>query len=177
MHAADIRTEGLRERREVLALARTAEDQVDRLVLVGCECSERGGDVGRLRVVHVANAVELAHELEPVRYAWEGAEGFGDLLVRDPSGARCGGCGGGVLAVVDASDQWLGGQRIVGGELAAVEAEVLRDDLGAGAFEDAELRVAVGLEGAVAVEVVGLEVEEHGDLAGELVDVLELEAR
>ena len=55
--------------------------------------------------------------------------------------------------------------------------EAARHDLRARALEDAELRVAVGLEGAVPVEVVGLEVEEDGDVAGERVDVLELEAR
>ena len=44
-------------------------------------------------------------------------------------------------------------------------------------LEDAELGRAVGVEGAVPVEVVGLEVEKDGDVAGERVDVLELEAR
>src|SRR4029077_919010 len=38
-------------------------------------------------------------------------------------------------------------------------------------------RVAVRLERAVSVEVVGLEVQQHRNLAGELVNVLELEAR
>ena len=49
--------------------------------------------------------------------------------------------------------------------------------VGARALEDAELRVAVRLERAVAVEVVGLEVEQDGDVARERVHVLELEAR
>ena len=44
-------------------------------------------------------------------------------------------------------------------------------------LEDAELRVAVRVEGAVAVEVVRLEIEQHSDLAGELVDVFELKGR
>ena len=43
-------------------------------------------------------------------------------------------------------------------------------------LEDAELRVAVGLERAVPVEVVGLEIEQHGDARPKFVDVLELEA-
>ena len=76
-----------------------------------------------------------------------------------------------------AADKRFGWERLVGCELDPVEAEASRDDPGAGALEDAELRVAVRLEGAVAVEVVRLEVQENGDLAGELVDVFELEAR
>ena len=98
-------------------------------------------------------------------------------VVVDAGGARGGRRGGGVLAVVRAGDARLGGQRVVGGELDAVEPEPARHDLRARALEDAELRVAVRLEGAVPVEVVGLEVEEHGDVAGERVHVLELEAR
>ena len=47
----------------------------------------------------------------------------------------------------------------------------------AGPLEDAQLRVAVRLEGAVPVEVVRLEVEQDGDVARERRDVLELEAR
>ena len=46
--------------------------------------------------------------------------------------------------------------------------EQRRHDLRARTLEDAELRVAVGLERAVPVEVVRLEVEQHRDLAGEL---------
>ena len=76
-----------------------------------------------------------------------------------------------------AGDQRLGGQRVVGGELDAVEPEAARHDLRARTLEDAELRVAVRLEGAVPVEVVGLEVEQHRDVARERVHVLELEAR
>ena len=44
-------------------------------------------------------------------------------------------------------------------------------------LEDAELRVDVPLERAVAVEVVGLEVEQDGDARAERLDVLELERR
>ena len=59
-------------------------------------------------------------------------------------------------------------------------AEPARDDgdvVRALVLEDAELRGAVGLEVAVAVEVVGRQVEEDGDLGPERLDVLELEAR
>ncbi len=42
-------------------------------------------------------------------------------------------------------------------------------------LEDAELRVDVPLEGPVAVEMVGLEVEQHGDPRPQELDVLELE--
>ena len=58
------------------------------------------------------------------------------------------------------------GQRVVGGELDALEAEAARDDLRLGTLEDAQLRVAIGLERAVPVEMVGLEVEQDGDVAG-----------
>ena len=77
------------------------------------------------------------------------------------------------------------GSGVVGGELDASArarhlAEPARHDRGVLrdlVLEDPELRVAVRLEAAVAVEVVGLEVEQHGDARPELVDVLELEAR
>jgi hypothetical protein len=78
---------------------------------------------------------------------------------------------------VGAGDARLGGERVVGGELPSGEPEAVRDDGHVGALEDAELRVAVGVEGAVPVEVVGLEVQEDGDAAAQLVDVLELEGR
>src|SRR5262249_58028833 len=50
-------------------------------------------------------------------------------------------------------------------------------DPGTRPLEDAQLRVAIGLERAVAVEVVGLEVEEHRDVTYERLDILELERR
>src|SRR5439155_24825806 len=62
-------------------------------------------------------------------------------------------------------------------ELDPVEAHPARHDPRFGPFEDAQLCVAVGLERAVAVEVVRLEVEQHRNLTGELVHVFELEAR
>src|SRR4051812_31067952 len=46
-----------------------------------------------------------------------------------------------------------------------------------GTLEDPQLDVAVALERPVAVEVGGLEGQEHGDLELQLVDVLELEGR
>src|SRR4029079_1231072 len=58
-----------------------------------------------------------------------------------------------------------------------VDPEAARHDPGARTLEDAQLRSAVRVEAPVAVEVVGLEVEQHGDVAGERLDVLELEAR
>ena len=73
------------------------------------------------------------------------------------------------------ADQRLGRQRVVGRELDPFEPEAARDDLRPRPLEDAQLRVPVGRERAVPVEVVGLEVEQNGDVAGELVDVFELE--
>ena len=102
---------------------------------------------------------------------------LGDRIVGDTGRARGGGGRGGVLAVVGTADQRLGRQLVVGRELDPVEPEPAGDDGDGGTLEDAQLRVAVGLEAAVAVDVIGLEVEQHGDVAGELVDVLELERR
>ena len=67
VHRPHVRPDCRRERREVLAFRRAAEDQVDRLPGVGCEPAERRSDVRRLAVVDVADAVALADELEPVR--------------------------------------------------------------------------------------------------------------
>jgi hypothetical protein len=78
---------------------------------------------------------------------------------------------------VQAGNQRLGRKRVVGGELDPFEPEPLRDDGERGALEDAQLRGAIGVERAVPVEVVGLEVEKDGDVTSERVDVLELEAR
>jgi hypothetical protein len=64
----------------------------------------------------------------------------GDLLVRNAGGAGCGGCSGGVLAVVDPADPRLRRERVVRCELGAVEPEASGDDLRAGALEDPELR-------------------------------------
>src|SRR2546430_12307384 len=83
---------------------------MDGFVRIGVQGPHRGGDVGRLRVVDIANAVQLADELEAVRHSWEGAERVRDLLVVDAGSARCRGRRGGVLAVVPATDQRLGGE-------------------------------------------------------------------
>ena len=134
-----------------------------RLVRVRRERAPRRGDVRRLRVVDEAHAGRLADGLEPVRHAGERAQRLGDRVVADPGRARGRGRGGGVLAVVRAADQRLGRQRVVGRELDPVEPEPARHDLRPRALEDAQLRVAVVLERVVAVEVIGLEVEQHRD--------------
>src|SRR5207248_1083699 len=85
--------------------------------------------------------------------------------------------GGGVLPVVAAADERLGRQVVVGGELDPLEPGAARYHLLARTLEDAQLRRPVGLERAVPVEVVRLEIEQDRDVAGELVDVLELERR
>ena len=77
-----------RELVEALALERSAEDHVQRCV-EGCQSAPRGGDVRGLRVVDVADAVDLGHELEPVRHAGERRERLRDLAVADAAGARC----------------------------------------------------------------------------------------
>ena len=138
---------------------------------------QRRGDVRRLRVVDEANPVALGDELQPVRHAGERAQPRRDVLVGDPGGARGGSRRSSVLTVVRAAQQRLGGQLVVGGEHSAVEPGPCRDDLRARPLEDAQLRVAVGVERPVTVEVVGLEVEQHRDVAGQLVHVLELERR
>jgi hypothetical protein len=59
-------------------------------------------------------------------------------------------------------------------------AEAARKDSGVTGLlvlEDPQLRVAIALERAVPVEMVGLEVEEDRDAGSQLVDVFELEAR
>ena len=84
-----------------------------------------------------------------------------------------------------ARDQRLGGKLVGRCELEPLRLaryllEAPRDDrdvVRVLVLEDPQLRVGVGLEAAVPVEVVRLEVEQHGDVRLELVDVLELEAR
>ena len=148
-----------------------------RLVGVRGERAARRGDVRRLRVVDEAHAVALGDELEPVRHAGEGAQSLGDRSSAIPA-ARA-------AAVAAAAFSRLCAPRISGSAGSSSSAEnsipsrpsPARDDLRARALEDAQLRVAVGLERPVPVEVVGLEVEQHRDVAGELVHVLELERR
>ena len=154
-----------------------------RLVGVGGERAAGRRDVRRLRVVDVADAVALADELEPVRHAGERAQRLGDRLVADAGRARGGrGRGSRVLAVVRPADRGSAGSSSSAANsttspVVAVARRPARHDRRARALEDAQLRGAVGVERAVAVEVVRLEVEQHGDVAGELVHVLELEAR
>ena len=76
-----------------------------------------------------------------------------------------------------AAHQRLGGKRIIRAELDPGEPEARRNDRDTGTLEDAQLRRPIGLEAPVTVEMVGLDVEEHGDLAAEGMHVLELEAR
>src|SRR5581483_321349 len=70
---ADVLGEVGRERGEVLALERAAEDEVQRRVVRG-DAATSGGGVRRLRIVDIADAAQLAHELEPVRDAGERAQ-------------------------------------------------------------------------------------------------------
>ena len=139
-----------------------------RLVRVRGERAERRRDVRRLRVVHVAHAVALADELEPVRHAGERAQRLGDRArrrcrprARRPSRPRRSrGCARRGSAARPAA-----GRRPENS--IPSRPEPARHDLRARALEDAQLRGAVGLERAVPVEVVGLEVEQHRDVAGE----------
>ena len=117
--------------------------------------------------------------------AGKAAQGLGDGALGD---ARCAGgrhCRCRVLAVVTARDQRLRGERVVVAELDALRcardgAPAARHDGGIARplrREEAQLGVAIRLEAAVAVDVVGLKVEQHGDARREGVDVLELERR
>jgi hypothetical protein len=111
-----------------------------------------------------------------VLHSWKGPEALGDCLVGDPRRA-----GGGrrrrcVLAVVRTRDAWLGRERIVARERGPGQVEPAGNDRRLRALEDPELRIAVGVEGPVPVEVIGLEVEQDRDPRPKLVDVLELEA-
>ena len=147
---------------------------MDRLVRVGRDAGQRRGHVRRLGVVHVADAADLGHELEPVRDAGERAQRIGDLLLRGAQDASGGGRRSCVLAIVPARDQRLRGQRIVRVELRAGQTGAARHDGGARPLEDPQLRGAVRFERAVPIEVVRLEVQQHRDPRPELVDVLEL---
>ena len=111
--------EGRRERCVRLLLAAPAEDDVEARAGEGRERTERGGDVRRLRVVDVADAAQLADELDPVRDAVEGAQRLGDRGVLDSGRARRCRRGSGVLAVVRAGDARLGGKLVRARELDA----------------------------------------------------------
>ena len=166
-------------------LAAAAEDDVQPRVGERCKSAEGGGDVRRLRVVDVADTAQLADELDPMRHAFERSERLADRGVVD-AGRSSGGCRRrSVLAVVRAGYPRLGRELVIGGEVDAAAAsgngpEVAwhhRDVFCGLALEQAELGVRVGLERAVPVQVVGLEVEEYADPRVEGLDVLELERR
>src|SRR5512146_1563561 len=171
MDRAHVRADRSREGREVLALRRAAEDQMNGLAGIRSKAAQGCGDVRRLAVVDVADAVPLGDELEPVRDAGERSQRLGDRVVTEAGGTRGGGGGRGVLPVVRTADQWLRRQRIVRRELDSLEPGAARDDLGSRALEDSQLRDPVLGEARVAVEMGGLEAEQHCDVAGELVHV------
>ena len=114
--------------------------------------------------------MQLAHEFEPVRHTFERAQRVGDRVIGKAGRTSRSSRGGGVRAIVCTGHARLCRQRVVRGE-------VLRTDLRLRALEDAQLRVAIGLERPMPVEMVGLEVEQDCDVARERHDVLELEAR
>src|SRR5204863_663939 len=116
-----------------------------------------GRRVRRLGVVHEADAVDLGNELEAVLDSGKRAQRFADRIVLDPGGSRGGRRGGGVLPVVRTGNQRLGRQHVTRIELDTLgpawdRTEVARHDgdvrLGL-ILEDAQLRVAVCLVGAV----------------------------
>ena len=112
------------------------------------------------------------HLLEAVRHSGERAQCLGDRRGVEPARERRGGGGRGVLEVVPAAQPDLlrrHGQRR--------ERRQDRDVAGTLVGEYPQLRVAVGLEGAVAVDVVRLDVQQHRALGRERNGVLELEAR
>jgi hypothetical protein len=78
---------------------------------------------------------------------------------------------------VAATEQRLGRQRLIGRERDSRQSQPFWDDHRPSALEDPQLRGSIGVERPVAVEMVGLEVEQHRHLAGELVHILELERR
>ena len=150
----------------------------------GRERAPGGGGVRRLGVVDVADAVDLGDELEPVRDAGERRSAAAIASSPRPA-ARA-------AAVAAAAFSRLCAPGISGsaGSSSSAENSIRRprpgraeparhdrDILGGLVLEDPQLGVAVALEGAVPVEVVGLEVEQHGDPRPKLLDVLELEAR
>src|SRR4051812_26999536 len=192
----------LAQRLEVLTLAAAPEDQVDRLVEAG-ERHERRVDVRRLGVVDVEHAADRRDLLEAVLDAGERAQRGPDGVWLDPARQRDRrGCRG-VGAVVGAAqpDLVVGDQRLVvppqlagavveltaGPEADAPRAapEVLppqapgrdRDVVVALPGEGLELGGQVGVERAVAIEVVGRDVQEHRALGRERDGVLELERR
>src|SRR5207244_391678 len=113
-------------------------------------------------------------------HAREGREGLCDRLVLDPGRACRDRRGGGILAVVRARNPGLGREHVVEAELAALgapgdRAEASRHDRDVVlslVLEDAQLGVGVALEGAMTIEVIGLEVEQDADPRSKRRDVL-----
>ena len=103
--------------------------------------------------------------------AGEGAQRRRDRRIVEAGGAGGGGRGGGVLAVVRARDERLGRQLVVRGELdAARSAGTGPKPRGTTATSSAvwfskirSFAARYASKSAVAVEMVGLEVEQHGD--------------
>ncbi|MEJ7718387.1 MAG: hypothetical protein WKF31_10640 [Thermoleophilaceae bacterium] len=166
----------------------------------GADPHAGGLGVGGLRVVDVEDAVAAGHLLEAVRDARERGQRLADGLGIDPAGQGRRRRRHRVLEVVVASQaDLLGGHQRGSRPLEApvgrsVEVGVPvaeghpprrarrlerprgdRDVAGLLAREHPHLRRAIGLERAVAVEVVGRHVEQHRALGREAIGVLELE--
>ena len=103
----------LGQRRERLALALTAEDEVQPPAVTGQggQRDERAGNVRGLGIVDVADAVALAHGLEPVRDTREAAQARDDRIAVDPARERDRGRGHRVLDVVRTRDAELGDRQ------------------------------------------------------------------
>ena len=134
------------------------------------------GDVRRLRVVDEPNAVVLRDQLEPVRHPGK-VRSASAIAASSIPAARA-------AAVAAAAFSRLCAPTISGsagsGSSAANstprQPHPARDDLHLRCVEDPELRRAIRLERQMAVEVVGLEVQQDGDVDAEPARVLELEA-
>ncbi len=189
------------ERGVVLVLAAAAEDHVD-AVGERADADHRRGDVRGLGVVDVEDAAEAPDLLEAMLDAGEGPQRVGDGRGRQAAGEAHAAGRHRVLQVVLAAQPHLGDgqdrlapprQDAVARTDVAVAAEEHalgcgrdlvrerlrqhRDRAGVLVGEDLQLRLAVGGEGAVAVEVVRREVEEHRGVGREGERVLELEGR
>ena len=179
---AAVRTEGGSKGRVRLVLSATAQDHVESFVWEGGKCAQRGGDIRRLRVVDEAHAADRRHVLDAMLDAAEAPQRTRNVFVGDADRARCERRRGGVLAVVQPRYRRLGGQRIVGRELDPPGSTGNRPE-SAGNDRDVvlglepeqpELRLGVRLLVAVAIEVIRLEVHQHGDARMEDLHVIEL---
>ena len=164
------------------------------------ECLQRRLDVGRLGVVHVAHAVELADLLEPVR---QGREVRAAQQRRPPrrrparvrrrsrrpywpgcaGPRRCEAAKASSNALELASPRRApcgrgrAGRRRPAQRRRRRRRTAWRCRVGALALEDAQLGGRVGLERAMPVEVIGRDVEKDAGIGAESLDALELEAR